>query len=379
MLPAARIGVTSAVRLAGSADFSGYFRVLDLGSGRVQLTVPIPESSGRAADPNPRGGVRGAKGMSAIGDRFVVANSERLFVFDPSWELVAELTHPLLGAVHDVLAEEDGVWVTCTACDLLLKLGWDGTVVDRWSWRDEPSLVSELGFRSVPPFDGSLDFRDPRAVQQGVHNIVHLNGVVRGRDGLLLSFGRVLAQREVSFRRRKALLARLLSPLGVSRPLSTRPTPVPASAVPGSSFAIVALPAAGRPGVLLRRDGIRVPNHNVDEVEGGLVYLDSNDSRLVVWDSRAREERQSVAIPGEPGFARGLARVAEGVYLVGGQAPLAVYTVDLGQGGIVASLELEGVENESVYGICVLPPEFGDLPPAADVFSRPGRAEVPVR
>jgi hypothetical protein len=377
VLPRLRIAVTSAVRHAGSADFSGYVRVVDLASGEVALKAPIPESGWRADDPNPRGGVRGAKGVSALGDRLVVANSERLFVFDPAWSLAGEITHPLMGAVHDVLAVEDGVWVTCAACDLLLKVDWHGEPIETWSWRSEPSLVSALGFDSLPPLDSDLDHRDPRAAQQGVHNVVHLNAVTRSPDGLLVLFGRVLAPELVKQRLRKAGLARALARVGISRPLPTKPTQVPASTVPGSSFAVVELRDAGPPQLVLHRSGTTVPNHNVEAVGDSIVYLDSNAGRLVVWDRESASERAAVAIPGSPSFARGLVRLDESTYLVGSQAPLALHAVDLCAGAVTETVELAGEPNESVYGLEIVPPAFADPPPAERLFALP--VESPAR
>jgi hypothetical protein len=353
------------------AEFSGYFRLVDLATAQERLRVPIPESSRRADDPNPRGGLRGAKGVSAYGDRLVVANSERLFVLDAGWSLVGEFTGPLLGAVHDVLAEEHGIWVTCTAADLLLRLDWRGEPIESWCWRSQPSLVAELGFDSVPAFDPDLDYRDPRSAQRGVHNMVHLNAVARGRDGLLLSFGRVLGPALVRQRRRKAALARLASRLGVSRPLPTKPTPVPAGPIPGSSSAVVLLGEDGSARVLLKRDEIVVPNHNVAELDGLVAYLDSNDNRLVVFDPATGREACSVSIPGSPAFARGLACIGERLFLVGSQAPLALYAVDLDRGAVVGSIELDGVADESVYGVSVVPEEFGPPPLPEALFTTP--------
>jgi hypothetical protein len=379
VLPRLRVGVTSAVRHAGEAEFSGFFRLIDLESGRVVFKAAVPEHSRRADDPNPRGGVRGAKGMSASGDRFVIANSDQLFVFDSTWSLVGDVTHPQMGAVHDVLLEGDEVWVTCTGADALLKLDRHGEVLDCWTWRSDTALVRGLGFDSLPAFDPSIDFRDPRAVQQGVHNIAHLNGVVRaGNGGLLLSFGRVLDPRTVGTRRRKARVARLVSTLGVSRPLPTKPTPVPASFIPGCSFAIVSLPPEGGPRIVLHLHGIGVPNHNLDELEDAIVYLDSNAGRLVVWDTAAGAERAAVPIPGSPSFTRGLARIDARRYLVGSQAPLALYEVDLDRVEVVSVLELDGAANESVYGICIVPEDFGDPPPPEELFSADGVAHEAV-
>ena len=364
-----RIAVTSAVRHAGASEFSGYLRLVDLETGDVSLTTTVPESSRRADDPNPRGGLRGARGVSTHGDRLVLANSERLFVFDSTWALVGDTTNPLMGAIHDVLAREDGVWIACSACDLLLKVDWSGNPVRTWTWRADPDLVAALGFDSVPPFDPSIDHRDPRIAQQGVHNIVHLNGVGQTPQGLLLSFGRVLDPAVVRARLRKARLSRLAGRVGLSRPLPTRETPVPASQIPGSSHAIVLLPDHGAPRVLLHRSGTSVPNHNVDMLDRWLVYLDSNGGRLVVWDPVAGEERTAVPVPGTPSFARGLLRVGERRYLVGSQAPTALHLVDLDRERVVSSLELGGLPNESVYGLCPVPESFGWPPPAGSLFA----------
>jgi hypothetical protein len=107
-----RIAVTSAVRYVGNSEFSGFLRIVDLERSEVLAVTPVPESSRRADDPNPRGGLRGAKGIGVAGGRFVLANADTLFVFDESWSQISEITHPWLGAIHDVLVEADGIWVT---------------------------------------------------------------------------------------------------------------------------------------------------------------------------------------------------------------------------------------------------------------------------
>jgi hypothetical protein len=367
------------VRHAGESEYSGYVRIVDLASGRVLLKAPIPESSRRADDPNPRGGVRGAKGVTAHGDRLVVANSERLFVFEPSWSLAREFTHPLMGAVHDVLAVDDGIWVTCSACDLLLKFDWRGEPIATWSWRSEPALVSALGFDSLPPLDLDVDHRDPRVAQRGVHNVVHLNAVTRTDEGLLVLFGRIVSPSRVAQRLRKATLARALSRVGVSRPLPTKPTPVPASTIPGSSFAIVELPDEGAPRVVLHRAGTTVPNHNVEALDDAIVFLDSNAGRLVVWDPAADAERASVPIPGAPSFARGLVRIGERTFLAGSQAPLALHVVDLDLQTVVGTIEIDGEPNESVYGLEIVPDAFAEHADAARLFTLSSAVESTVR
>ena len=296
-----RVVVTSAVRYAIPTKISGYLRILDLEQGRVSFVTPSPESSFRTRDPNPRGGTRGTRGASVHGDRLVVANAERVFVFDTSWRLLAELSDRLMADVHDVLADERGIWVTATGTDTLLLVGWDG--------RLERVLDADL--------------RDPRARSTDFERF-HLNGIGRASEGLLLSFGRVVAQAEPSLEMSSVLVR--LTDGGVS--------------------------------ILHRQDGIRAPNHNVAEAGDLLVYNDSNRHCLVGYDRRLGEERCAVAIPGTPSFVRGLARIGANLWLVGSQAPLAVYAVDLDRGEVVATYPLGGIQDETVFGICPLPDEF---------------------
>jgi hypothetical protein len=328
-----RVVVTSIIRMAWPHEVSANLRILDLESGRVTFVAPVPESVWRADDPNPRGGVRGARGVSAHGGRLVLANSERLFVFDAAWRLTRQITHPLMGAVHDILAEEQGILLTSAACDSLLRVSWEGELEDVWTLRDDPGLVRQLGLPRLPSLDQSLDYRDPRLVPDSASNRIHLNGVARSPDGLLLSFGRFVP---------------------VEKMLLRRPRPVR----PGTSALI--LLDDGEATVLHRAEGAAAPNHNVARDGDLLLYNDSNRDRLVAVDRRSGREQASVAIPGSPAFARGLAPAGSGSWLVGSQGPAAVSLVDLERGEVAATFPLDGHENETVYAIAELPDEFAD-------------------
>lgn len=359
--------VTSQVRFAGEAVYSGFFRVVDLSSGETLITEPVPESPWRSVDPNPRGGLRGAKGISVCGERMIVGNSDTIFVLDPQWRIASAFTHPFAGSLHDVLAEEDAIWITCTNGDLLLKVDWDGNELARWSWRTDAGLMRAFGFKSLPAFDPEIDYRDPIGVQGGVHNVVHLNGIDRSDEGLLLSFGRVLSPAEVRRRRFRAVAGRLAARFGVTRPFPTKPVPVPTTFLPGSSSAIVLVRDLQAPAeVLVHVKDVVVPNHNVLAVDDLIVYADSNGNRIVAVDRASGAERAAVTVPGEPAFARGLVQLDADTYLVGSQRPLAIYAVDLARGEVVSSYELEGGETETVYAVALAPPTFAR--PRGEIF-----------
>jgi hypothetical protein len=348
--------------------------VLDLERRRVLSETPVPESAFRAVDPNPRGGYRGGKGLSASGGRLVVANSERLFVFDRTWNLQADLTHPLLGSIHDVLAEEEAILVTCTNCDALLRIGWDGREVSWWTWRRDPALARQLGYRRPPRFDSAADYRNPRSTRGQILSLVQLNAVARTDGSLLVSFGRVIPHRAYVRKQAGALVERTTRHIGVDLPRRvTRErhgsSRLPAAPEPGSAFAVVALHGAendlaGASGELVYRlGGVRVPNHNLLARGERLLYNDSNGGRLVELDLARGEEARAVRVPGEPSFARGLAPWRDGLYLVGSQRPAAVHVVDLAAGRVVDSVPLSNEPRESVYAVCVVPDGFADPPP----------------
>jgi hypothetical protein len=344
-----RAVVTSNVRFAAPPQPSGYLRVVDLDTGVVLLTTPMAESLFRAHDPNPRGGQRGGRGLSVHGGRLVVANAERIFVLDTSWRLVDELSHPLAADIHDVLAEERGIWVASTACDGLVLLGWDGTLKHVWTYRDHRKLVKDLGLprSALEPFQRDFDYRDPRYRVDGC-NSVHLNSVAPDGDGLLVMFGRMEGLTEETWQ--------------------------------NLSSVVVRVSGKGKGTILCRSDGLVVPNHNVAREGELILFNDSNASRLVAYDPAMREERLSIEIPGSPPYARGLSRVGPNRWLVGSQSPLAVYAIDLERGETVREYPFESSKNESVYAIAVLPDEFAEPPrlaPGNDPYAFWMRASPP--
>jgi hypothetical protein len=360
-----RFVVTSIVRRAAEAHTSGFARVLSREDGRVVACAAVPESLHRAADQNPRGGLRGARGVSAWGDRLVIANTERLFVLGRDWRIQRDITHPWMGGVHGLLAEEDGIWVTCTMADLLIKVDWEGRLIHDWEWRRDDALLAAFGYDRLPPVDRDVDYREPGTSRTGVRNVAHINGVSRDPDGrLVVSFGRVLAPAVYRRQAVARMAGRLAQVAGVTwRPTSDgrKPSPtVPSGSIEGSTFAVVALDGAERSEILLTETGTRVPNHDVEVNDGLLVYCDTNRARLVGVDMETGLARCAVAIPGEPSFVRGLEPLGGLRFLVGSQRPAAVHEVDLGAEAITATHALGGDPDESVYDIALVPEGFAD-------------------
>lgn len=373
------LAVTSVMRGAGAHETSGYLRVVDLDDGRVLATYPTAESERRAGEANPRGGLRGARGIGSTAEHLVFANTECLFVFDARWRLMRRITHPWMGGIHDILVEPEGIWVTCTNADLLVRVDWDGRLIDQWSWRDDPRDVRALGFRRVGRVRRDVDYRDPRRRPE-VANVSHLNAVARGADGeLVVSLGRVLPAGLVRRQRAKGTLRALAGPL-LPPKAPGQVIPFPAGKIPGSSYVIVAVEA--RPGTrfsdgaslhrIARVPDTAVPNHNLLVDDDRMVYNDSNTGEVVVRG--VERETCRIAVPGAPAFARGLVRLDEDRVLVGSQAPAAVHLVELDAHRVARSVVVGEPEHESVYAICRLPDAF--LPPPPELRWREGPLDV---
>jgi hypothetical protein len=357
--------ITSVVRHVARLASSGFVRVMDLTTGRTIMKSPLPEPCFRQSDPNPRGGLRGLRGVTCVGGRIVIANSERLFLFDAAWKPCGQISHPWFGGIHDILAEEDGIWVTCTTADLLVKINWNGQIVADWEWRSDKELARALGLGGIPPVRRDLDYRDPTSMRRGVRNAIHLNGIARGASGLLLSFGRILSPRQYRKQNWNSIFGAMAVAVGLkARPHRARGALVTehVGRMTGCSSAVVLLRENGDSKVLLRVDGTSVPNHNVAQVGETLIYHDSNGGRTVSVDLAGVSPERSTSIPGNPSFVRGLAQLDAHRFLVGSQAPAAIYLVDTAAGRVINTFLLNGEANESVYGLCILPEGFSPPP-----------------
>lgn len=366
-----RLLVTSIVRHADLEHASGFVSVLELNTGRVLMKSPVPESRRRARDLNPRGGLRGARGIAFCGNKLALANSERVLVFDTNWRLKNEITHPLMGGIHDLLSDPEGIWVACTSADLLVRMSWDGELISAWEWRADARLRSQLGFGYLARVNRRIDFRDPETSRSAPHNLAHLNSIHRSGDKILVSLGRVIPPQSYKRLVLTGWIGRIAQLMGVRRSSTTKsglqPGGIPASRRPGSRFAMLELDEHQQANLIFSQSDIEVPNHNVAVFQDRILYNDTNRNEVVSLDLKEDCE-QRLPIPGAPGFLRGMALSGRNVF-VGSQAPAAVYQVDLERWAIKREFLLDGVSGESVYGVAPVPDVFADPPAQLSLLS----------
>jgi hypothetical protein len=364
-----RFVVTTVVRGAPIGSVSGMVYVVDAIERRTLMASPVFETPWAWAGNKSRGGHRGGRGMTTAGDRLAIANADEVHVFDRSWQRTAVLTDPSIGDVHELSGDEDGVWVCATRADRLVRLGWDGAVLERWSWRDDPGLVARFGYRSVAPIDDSLDYRVMRDVNPVATDLSHVNGVTITGDGLLVSFGRVRIPSPSRAQRAAALAGAAASAARAGRPLmrrlrAERISRWGADPQPGAiRRGMILVREPGRPArVLVDRLLAGWPNHNQVEHGGELVLCDTSRGQVVAVDRDSGAER-TVAVPQAESFLRGLAWLGEERFLVGTRRPAALHVVDLASGRAELALQLSEEWHESVHDIEPLPDAWDDPPP----------------
>jgi hypothetical protein len=402
-----RIAVTTIVRSADLDVPAGWLRVLSTDGWEQVAMAPLPDAVHRARDPNPRGGLRGGRGIASTGDRLAVAINDRILVLGRDWALTRVLSHRWMGGIHDIAADSNGIWVSCADNDIVLHLDWDGRLLGLWQWRADRRMRRALGFGWLPKLDRRVDHRDPFGGGLRV-DLSHVNAVALDGDALLVGLGLLHPHVQLLWPtlrerlRRVAVGLRLGAPAEraverwrgsaggrlTSRALHSDLTDVtPGSlpftrgvaAAPGSTWAIVELrpSTAARPRaqIVAREPAGAMPSHNV-AVAGGLVVVnDTARARVVALERETGALVHSVQLAGELPFPRGLVRLDDGRFVVGTQNPAALNVVDLAAERVDSRIELQDDRGESPYAIAQVPEGFGDpalLPSTRSAWGIPG-------
>jgi hypothetical protein len=342
-----RVIATTVVREAiRGRQRTGYVYDVDWTAGRVRHRLSVPEPRFPESDDNPRGGVRGGRGVAVTKHGILVANYDTLLRYDDDWNLLEELSHPLFVGIHEIDWDGQHVWVAATGIDAVLRVSLSGDAEVAWDPHAD-GLGAKLGLRPRPhPVDGSVDYRIREAP---LLDQCHLNGVVRREDELIVNFGLVRKSRPTTIRLVKRVRARVLLAAGLSarhRWRSDRHN-------------------SGR-GIVVRvtsRDGadllVELEDHDVPTHNGQLI----DDERLAVNDSTANKLRifrvadgaqiGQVNVPGT--WLRGLEPLGDSLAFVG-TAPAAIVQVDLDAASVVGQLQLSEDPNEAVHGLAFCPP-----------------------
>jgi hypothetical protein len=320
---------------------TGYIYDIDWDAQRVVRRLPVPEPEFPETEDNPRGGVRGGRGVAVTRHGIVVANYDTLIVYDDDWNVVDRIGHPLFVGTHEIDWDGDHIWTAATAIDAVLRVSLeDRSVVTAWD-PHHPEAASRFRISIRPhPVDGSVDYRRREAP---LLDQCHLNGVTR-HDGLtVVNCGLIRPAKSRLAKLRGRVASRSRSALRIAQRETRRHA--------GSS-AVLRLNGSREAEVLVQLDGNDYPTHNGQLLDAERVVLNDSTANTFRVFSLAGDELASHAIPGR--WLRGLEPL-DGHCVLLGSAPASVSLLDLREGGVVACLRLSEDPNEAVHGLTLCP------------------------
>lgn len=369
-----RLIVSTSIRRVPPDVPSGHLYVVDLDTLKIRQKTGMIEAPYRQFDLNPRGGIRGVKGMGLFQNELAVANYSVLFIFDCKWNLVRAMTHPSVSGIHEIYFTEHGIWVTSTANDMLVKFDRDGNLHELDYLRMRQDLLSPLQGPSRQNLSrsdimaGRMDFRNRSHFRTDDYDRLHLNGIDMYPDGrIVMSLGLIVGELFATMDILKTLMMRLgiwSSFLAFNRWVRARLalkkhvlSDLVAQPLMASSAIVSGHPKAGWQ-THLQYPTAQNPSHSPRLLEDGtILYLDSSRGKLIHFDKQGNILADPVI---SDKFLRGLLILPNGQLAIGAGNSLLFY--DLTRQEIVTHLELAEAEDTSIFDIKLLPENF-DLPP----------------
>jgi len=317
-----RVVATTVVRASvfGRQE-TGHVYDVDFDAGTVVDRVPVPAPARPASDDNPRGGIRGGRGIAFTSDGVVLATYDTLVRYDDAWSIADRLESPLFAGLHEIEWDGNRLWATATAIDALVCVDGRSAAV---AWDPHGAAAASLG---LPPRDPAVLERADGVVPRLDH--CHLNGVTRRGDEIVLHLGLV--------RRRRSARDRFARRLGAA----------------GESL-VVRLNGSPVPDVLVRLRGGDLPTHNGQFVASGRIAVnDSATNTLRLFAADTGSELRAIPMPGT--WLRGLEPIGGGYALVG-TAPASIHLVNLETGECERTVQLADDPNEAVHGLAAWDP-----------------------
>ena len=367
--------ISTASRHKTPDQASGHYYVVDTDTFQVIQCSEIIEPPLRDYDTNPRGGLRGGKGIFIREDVVVLSNSSAIYIYDHDWIPLSIISNPSLGGIHDLCVVGEKVWITSSRNDLLFCFDFQGKILDYFDFRKMPEVFHDIKWKPKPflsdtqIFAGNTDFRDPRTHDPNVTDAAHINGVdvMPGGDllvslGLLIDtkFSRLLLlkkwmvekgiwKRWLAFNR---MIARAFS---MKKKMHSDLVIQPAHAY----SAIVRILENQTVKPCLSFYGPTVPSHSVRVLEdGSAVYLNTTNGELIHFSPETGDiiSKETIGIK----FLRGVRQMKDGSLLLGDNHLL--YCYDHLQKKIINTLKISNDPDEAIYDIFIMPDDLS-LPP----------------
>ncbi len=381
--------ITTVRRYAPFNEPSGYIYTVDFEHKKILKRSIFIEPEMREFETNPRGGMRGIKGIFVTDDHVAIANYSNVFLFDLNWQPKKVITHPSCAGIHDIIFSNNSIWVTSSRSDTLFSFDFSSKLLD-FVYLREKRVSSLLKGWGAPILltadkiqDGDIDFRDPRTHVLEDHDRAHVNSICELPDGdKLVSLGYLLDHTHATLLRVKTFLYRLgiwSTIVSFNQWLKRKfhqQTDLHSN--------LIVQPARGKSVILrMNREGefehsltlpnLTVPSHSlVGLSDSTAIYLNTTDGSVVHFDPMSEEILSETRVT--DGFLRGAVQVDGEKFLLGSKGKLLLF--DLETKHVVEQMIITENPHESVYDIKLLPPKFA-IPP--DDFSHITTDEKPSR
>lgn len=315
-----RVFATTVIRGTQDNDLTGYLLKIDWKTNCVKKRIPIPIDT---LHPfwNDRGGNRGGRGIAYYNGVLYVATAMSILKYDLSLNFLGELAHPHLGGLHEISIDNEGIWVTSTLHDLIIKLDFDGNMIEEWYACDSAILQREFNF-SKRKLNLNLNFPVEDFVKHYEDYckevIFHLNSIFSHNHSLYF-----LSSRLNSFIRIK----------------------------PDTK-------------VIIEDNELGAPHNGIISGNSEVLINDTKNQCIRVYDLETGERLQSLYTPvygpvnqsvqfSFSGWQRGLFPVNHPVYLVG-TSPATIFEVDLQKGSIGQICNIDSDVRHCIHGLTVV-------------------------
>lgn len=384
-----RILATTIRRHTPHTEPSGFIYLVDVKKQQVLQRCEMIEPAFREVDTNPRGGMRGSRGISVRPDEIAIANASVIFRYDPHWNLLGAISHPAMAAVHDILYQGDTLWACSARNDLIYQFDLHGALQRHIYLRDPSPALHSLAWKPArlvrqDTIRGQkIEFRDPRTHDEETYDHAHVNSICITPDGaMLVSMGLVLNSGFSTLLRVKSRLVKagvwprlLAANRQVRAVLRMKKNPhsdlviQPARA----RSAVVQIAPDGAHRLALTLEGVTVPSHSLLPLpDGTLAYMNTTAGEMVHFEPNAGRVLSSTRVT--DGFLRGALRLPSGRLLLGSKRELITFNLDGCR--VDERMVISEDSNESVYDIKILPEHY-DPPPLSFAESFLAQAGYP--
>ena len=364
--------VTTSRRHTTPPEPSGYVYTIDLWKKKTIRCSQIIEPAFRELDNNPRGGMRGCKGISISDNLIAIANSSMIFLYDHKWNLQRIITHPSCAGIHDILFHGNTLWVTSARNDLLMQFDLSGNLllhyylrlpIKELNWKPTVLLLSDN------IVNGTINFRDPRTHNSDEFNKAHVNSVcILQNSDILVSLGLIPDTKFSMLLQAKSKLIQLglwslilrvnsqfSKLLGSNTDNRGNLKLIPAKA----KSALIRILPDGSHILSLDLTEMTVPSHSLILLpDNTVIYLNTTKGSVIHYEPISGNLISSTKVTN--GFLRGITRIAPHTFILGSSGEL--LTFDLSNLQVTDSMKFSSDPLESVFDIDILP-SAASLPP----------------